>query len=504
MTTSKFRLDAINIVEACRDPRLIGDMDVSPAQEVLLRAIYGLKLVDAEQHALFERATGRRYQQREYREIMGICGRRSGKSDKIAANVAIYEACFRRHRLSRGERGFVVVIAVSKRQAQVVQRYILGKLENSPTLSKLIGVVRADEIELTNSITVAVWPCHFRSIRGLGIICAIGDELAYWQDEETLANPAAEVLRAIRPSMATFPNAKLVKISSPFAKQGPVWDDFQARFDRNDLLVWRLDSQTMNPSLDADFLASEAARDPESFLREYRAEFWESASALLPAEKVDDCIVQSRISLGPADGNSYIAALDAAFKGDAFTFCIGHRTKGNGVVIDLLMAWQGSPTKPVQLRTVLDSIAQTLKLFRLSSISGDQFCSEPVRQALAERGVTFHEFVFSSGSKMEIHSTLRTLVIERQIELLDDPATTKELKKLEAVAAPGGKLRIGAPEHGNVHDDRATVVALVSHLALAVPRSSNAGFLIVNGSVVGDTAPNWKDDRFFRTPKRHF
>jgi hypothetical protein len=460
-------------------------------------------LANAEQLAIFERATGRKYQQREYREIMGICGRRSGKSDKIAGNVAIYEACFRRHKLSRGERGFVVVIAVSKRQAQVVQRYILGKLENSPTLSKLIGVVRADEIELTNGITVAVWPCHFRSIRGLGIICAIGDELAYWQDEETLANPAAEVLRAIRPSMATFPNAKLVKISSPFAKQGPVWDDFQARLDRDDLLVWHLDSKTMNPSLDADFLAAEEVRDPESFQREYLAEFWESASALLPAEKVEACVVPSRISLGPANGNSYVAALDAAFKGDLFTFCIGHRTKENRVAINLLMAWQGTPTKPVQLRTVLDSIAQTLKLFRLSTISGDQFCSEPVRQALAERGVTFNEFVFSSGSKMEIYSTLRTLVIEKQIELLDDPATTKELKKLEAVAAPGGKLRIGAPEHGNVHDDRATVVALVSHLALSVRQSTSPGFLICNGVVIGAGAPDWKDPRFYRIGKRN-
>jgi hypothetical protein len=503
VTASRSRLDAIDIIAAVRDPRLIGDSDVSLAQEVLLRAIYGLPLVNAEQLAIFQRATGRKYPGRQFREVMAICGRRSGKSDKIAANCSIYEACFRRHKLSRGERAYVTVIAVSKRQAGVVKGYIEGKLESSPTLSKLIGVVRADEIELTNGITVAVWPCSFRSIRGLGIICAIADELSFWRDEETGANPSGEVLRAIRPAMATFRDARLIKISSPFAKSGVVWDDFAARFDRDDPLVWRLDSKTMNPSLDTGFLAAEEARDPESFLREYMGEFWESASALLPAEAVERCVVASRISLGPANGNSYVAALDAAFKGDAFTFSVGHRTKGNGVVIDLLMAWQGSPTKPVQLRTVLDSIAQTLKLFRLSSISGDQFCSEPVRQALAERGITFNEFVFSSGSKMEIYSTLRTLVIEKQIELLDDPATTKELKKLEAVAAPGGKLRIGAPEHGNVHDDRATVVALVSHLALAGPRSSNAGFLMVNGQVVGEGAPSWTDDRFFRTPKHH-
>ena len=182
----------------------------------------------------------------------------------------------------------------------MVYDYILARLEGSPTLRRLIaGEPRADEVELTNGITISVWPCSFRSIRGISIVCGVCDEIAFWKDATTNANPASEVLKAIRPAMATFPTAKLIKISSPFAKQGVIWEDFQARHKRDDLLVWRLDSATMNPSLDHNFLAGEQSRDPEFFAREYLAEFWESASGFLPPEMVDAAIVPSRYELAP-------------------------------------------------------------------------------------------------------------------------------------------------------------------------------------------------------------
>lgn len=120
-------------------------------------------------------------------------------------------------------------MATSSRSRQRAARrawwfdYILSRFEGSPALRRLIdGEPHADELDLVNGITIAVWPANFRSIRGISIVCAVADEIAFWHDDVTGANLASEVLRAIRPAMATFPNAKLVKISSPFAKSGVV------------------------------------------------------------------------------------------------------------------------------------------------------------------------------------------------------------------------------------------------------------------------------------------
>ena len=44
----------------------------------------------------------------------------------------------------------------------------------------------------------------------------ICDELAFWSDDENSANPAEDVIAAVRPGMATVRNPKLIKISTPY------------------------------------------------------------------------------------------------------------------------------------------------------------------------------------------------------------------------------------------------------------------------------------------------
>lgn len=455
----------MNIIQAVSDSRVIRD-PISQAQAVALKTLYALPLSDAEQ-TVYAQATERdACRPQECREATFICGRRSGKSSKLGGNIAIFEACFRKHKLAPGERGHVVVIATTKKQAAVCFSYILARLENSPTLRKLIqGEPRADEVDLTNGITIAVWPCSFRSIRGISIVCAICDEIAFWRDDVTGANPATEVLRAIRPAMATFPNAKLVKISSPYAKQGVVWDDWQARHKRDDVLVWRLDSATMNPTLDPKFLADERKRDPEFFAREYLAEFWESASQFLPAELVDAAIVAERFELVPNPDISYTAALDSAFRVDNFAFSVVHRQDTGRVVQDVARCWLSGRGRPVNLASTLEEIVSILNRFGISTIYGDQHCAEPIRQALREQGITFEQRT-TLGHRSQCFNTLRSLVTSGQIELLDLPEQAAELKKLEQAITASGNQRI---EANTGHDDRAVALALAAHEAVAEP-----------------------------------
>ncbi len=448
------------ILETITDERLIGDT-VSPAQAVALKVLYGEPLTDDEL-VIYRVATDREaYAPREYREALYCCGRRSGKSSKLAGNVAIFEAVFRKHNLARGERGHVVVIASTQRQASVEFNYILARLEGSPTLRRLIqGEARADEVDLTNGITIAVWPCNFRSIRGLSIVCCIASEIAFWRDVQSGANPASEVLKAIRPAMATFPTAKLVKITSPYAKQGVVWEDFQARHKRDDLLVWRLDSASMNPSLDRDFLAAEERRDPDYFRREYLAEFWESASCYLPPEMVDAAVVPGRHEMLPNAHAFYTAALDSGFRGDNFAFAVVFRTTENRIIQAALRCWRGSRSKPVNLAATIEEIVSILRQFGITRIAGDQHCAEPIRQALAAQGIDFVQRT-TLGNRSQCFNTFRTLVTSGQIELLDDPAQTAELKSLEQIVTASGSVRVEAS--GSGHDDRAVALALAAH-----------------------------------------
>ncbi|MBM3288308.1 MAG: hypothetical protein FJY88_13325, partial [Candidatus Eisenbacteria bacterium] len=141
----------VDIIAAIRDPNILGDV-LSPAQEAGLRTLYGLEIPRA-QEPIVRRCTGHPPRTpKEHREGAFICGRRSGKSDKICANVAIYEAFFRQHELTVGQKGVVLLLAQNMRQAQVVRGYIEGKVTRSPILFRHVEGVRSHEIDLDNRI----------------------------------------------------------------------------------------------------------------------------------------------------------------------------------------------------------------------------------------------------------------------------------------------------------------------------------------------------------------
>lgn len=454
----------LNIVEAIRDPNILGDV-LSPAQEAALRALYGLPL-PADQLALAQQCAGGAWQPGvEYREAAFVCGRRSGKSDKLAANVALYEAFFRDHRFSPGETGVVLLLAQNMRQAKVVRGYIEGKIRKSPILQRHVVAARANELELDNRITIAIHPSSFRAIRGLSVVSCICDEIAFWWTEDTYANPDIEVIRAVRPAMATFPYGKLLLVSSPYTMTGALWDVWQRRDSDADTLVWRAPTRLMNPTVSPRFLAKEQARDPENFRREYLAEFTDAVSSFLSGDEVNACVVAGRTEL-PADTDKcyYVAAVDAAYKGDRFTMCIAHRDHDRDVVvIDRLCGWQGTREQPLRLGTdLMPQIKALAEAYGIYQIHGDQFGAEPLKAIFEQHYLSYVERTFTSGSKADIYATLRTLISDRKIELLDHEPSLRELRGLELEMLPGGAMKIGHPGHGKARDDFADVIALAA------------------------------------------
>lgn len=124
----------MNIIEFVEDPALVGDSSLSSAQRMALKAVYGLPLTPQELK-LFKQTTGlRNYPEgKEWEEVSFLLGRRSGKSNQLASNIALHEACAREHKLSRGEIGVVMLVSSElRRQSRILYNYILHKLEVSP------------------------------------------------------------------------------------------------------------------------------------------------------------------------------------------------------------------------------------------------------------------------------------------------------------------------------------------------------------------------------------
>ena len=446
----------LNIIEFITHLGLLNDQSLSVAQQAFLKSTYGLPL-NSEEQEIYQRATGRlEMVLAEQNEATLIAGRRGGKTSKIAPSIALYEA-FRDHRLTRGDRGYVMLIAPALYQAEIAMRFIRAYLMSSPLLMQHVARERSDEIELTNGIIIACYPCSYIAVRGFSVVCAICDEMAFWHHEETAANPEEEVLTALRPSMSTFPTAKLIKISTPYRKEGILWREFQQRAEL-DHPVWQLPSPEMNPNLQPSFLEQERKRDEETFRREYLAEFTDKIAVWVVPDVLDPCIMRDRIELPRVENAAYVAAVDPAFLHNDFALAVLHKTADGPVVVDRVEHWAGTKQTPLGYEWVCGEIARTINEYGIREVMGDQYCAPVIKQHFDKLGIRYHEYTFGTHTRADLFGNLKHLLVQRKIELLDKPVLLGQLRALEERCTPNGNIDI-RPRYSQ-KDDVAVAVAL--------------------------------------------
>jgi hypothetical protein len=262
-----------DIVQAIGNRKLFGSLpefkDLSSwfSWIVWLKSLFGLPMDEGEL-SLFQKCTGRTCPPaKEPKESATIVGRRGGKS-KMAALVGTFIATFIDFKpyLSTGERPMVLILARDKEQAKVVLGYLTGMIHAVPALAMKIVSERGDELELDNKVIIGVKTSDFRAVRGITVVCAICDEVAFWNFDSDSANPDTEVLRAVRPSMATIPTAKLILISTGYAMAGVLYELHKEHYGKDDspVLIWQSDTITMNPRISQEFVDEQIELDPEA------------------------------------------------------------------------------------------------------------------------------------------------------------------------------------------------------------------------------------------------
>jgi len=250
----------MDIIEFGTDPNYLNlSFKERPAQEVILRSIYGLPL-DKEQLKIYRKLTTNKKEfeagESKLETILNL-GARSGKS-LIASIIGIYEATRNKWQkyLRPGESGYVVIIATRQKQAEaIIGKNCLSLMENSYHLKKMIKDSTQSELTLTNGMKIISLPCNSTAGRGLPIFCLVYDEIGHFFTEGVKADE--NIFNALRPRQVQFPGAKLVLISTPSAKQGVFWQYFQEGFQIPGRFVAHASSLFMNPLIKKAFLERE-------------------------------------------------------------------------------------------------------------------------------------------------------------------------------------------------------------------------------------------------------
>lgn len=445
------------------------------AWHVFLAAAFGEQL-DDDQKKIFESCTGRTEEFLDaVREIWLICGRRAGKSE-IVAFLAVYLACFRTYKRSKGEKIIGMVLAADREQAGVIMNYISEMLHSHKRLEALIARRGTQfretqkSITLTTGITIRVNTSNYRRVRGYTIAFVLCDEIAFWESEDA-ANPDHEVLKALRPALGTT-RGMLICLSSPYWEKGELYKAHQRHYGKNDskVLVWKAPTRVMNPTFPQEDVDAAYEEDHAAADAEYGANFRSDVQALFDSKVIAD-VLSEEAERPPRDGVSYRAFVDPAGGSgqDSMTLGIAHTetipTDAAGVPAEMLgmtievLDCVRERKPPFNPDDTTKEFCELLKTYRVNSVKGDRYAGEWPRERFRSHGV---EYEISERTKNEIYRTLLPLVNGRRVDLVTNKRMVVQMQTLERKTGRGGKDVIDHPKNG--HDDliNAAAGALVS------------------------------------------
>jgi hypothetical protein len=439
--------------KALADSRLLGNAipgDSWAGWRSLLLAAMGEPL-EPDELEHFRRLTGRQEAPRErVDELWCVIGRRGGKSRAIAVLTA-YLATLTTVELDPGETGVVLCLAPSKDQASIVLNYLDGLLRQSPVLSKLIRRQTSETIELTNRITIDVRSASFRRLRGQTCIAAICDEAAFWQSEDS-TNPDVEIINAVRPSLLTT-HGMLAVISSPYSRRGALWGAYRENFGPEGdpkILVAHGPSIDLNPGLPQKDIDRAFEKDPVSAAAEYGAQFRSDIEGFASTEAVDACVDRGVLERPYERSYRYAGFVDpSGGANDSFTLAIAHK-EAKSSVLDVVREIR----PPFSPENVVVQFCKLLSDYRVTSVTGDRYSGEWVREQFSKQGVYYEP---SEKTKSELYADLLPLINSRTAALLDLPVLHRQLTGLERRTARSGKDSIDHAPGGR--DDVANAAA---------------------------------------------
>jgi hypothetical protein len=453
---------------------------------ILLIAIVGEALTDDER-VVFAKLTGREREPLEMIDtFLAVAGRRSGKS-RAMATLITYLACLCdwSNDLSLGERGLALFLAPSERQAAIVFRYASSIIDHVPVLAELVAGRTADTLTLSNQIDLEVQCASWRRSRGATAVAIVLDESAFFHSGDDAANADAEIVVALKPSLATT-RGPLLMTSSPSQMEGVVYRTWKRHFGPGGdarIVVVQAESRALNPRLSQAVVDRAYADDAVSAESEYGGTFRQAVSAYLARSIVEKAVAIGVTGRTVLPGVRYVAFVDVAggSGADSFTLAIGHKQRDQGrdiCVVDALLEVR----PPFDPDVATASAAELLGAWGVKHVVGDNYAASWPVTSFARHGVGFQH---AALTKSQVYLHVLPLFTAARVELLDEPRAIDQLCALKRKVGNGGRETIDHPRGG--HDDVANAICgLLWRLSPATRGAVTSGPCVIVFSGVRD------------------
>jgi hypothetical protein len=411
----------------------------------VLKGAFALPM-SAEEQFFFRSLADREPPSEPVRELWVVAGRRTGK-DSVASLIGAHAAALfdRQHLLRPGERALVMCLASDREQAKIVLGYTRAYFEQIPMLRAMVTRETAGCFELENGVDFAVATNNFRATRGRSILLCIGDEIAFWADENS-ARPDKETYRSVVPGLATL-GGMFIGISSPYARAGLLYEKWKKHYGREgDVLVIRARSVKLNPTLDISMIERELEEELAAARAEWLAEWREDVASFIDVSLVETAVDTGVTVRPPRPGVDYKSFIDpsSGTGRDSFTAAIAHAEDGVAV-LDALIEIR----PPFSSDDAVERVSQLLKSFGLSETVGDKYAAGFVIQAFAKCGIGYQH---SERDRSQVYLECLPLFTSHRARLVDNRRLVTQFAALERRPSSSGKDRIDHPQHGGADD----------------------------------------------------
>jgi hypothetical protein len=440
----------------------------SPLQRAICRVLDGSDLGDLAVHPDVVEAFGSTVIPSQPKELAIMSGIRTAKS-LIAAGRAVQQTqTCDVSGMVVGEVPRVSVLSLKKDLAQVIFGYVCGLCSRPAIRSRVIGEPTTDTIVLRHptgrpvEIKVAAGARAGASLVGRWCAGVIFDEAPRMVGAEDGVINLDDAIRAVRGRM--LPGSTILYPGSPWAPFGPMYDMHRKHFGQptSDVCVVHAPGWLMNPVLwTPEKCADLKARDPETYATDVAAEFADKVLSFMSSDAVEHAIQNGTTAEQPQDGWEYVAAMDPATRGNAWTIGVAAMAPNGIRRLVYARQWQGATDSPLSPGLVFEQIAQALRPYRVTRISTDQWSFDALSEIAAMHGIYLDVVQTTQQTKVDWFTTLRALLVDKRVTFVDVQHLSSDLRRVQRrVTQSGVSIELPSTNDGR-HCDYAAMLALL-------------------------------------------
>jgi hypothetical protein len=376
-------------------------------------------------------------------EVALLAAIRSAKSLFTAANAVRASQTCDLSRLGPGEIARIPVVSLTTDLAQVVFRHLVGNVQAKPKLrALLVGTPTADAVMLRHpsgrpvEIKVTAGARAGASLVARWLAGVIFDEAPRMLGQSDGVVNLDDMRSAILGRL--LPGAQVLYPGSPWAPMGPVYQMVEDHWGKptRALVVVRGTGPQMNPThWTPERCAELKERDPDAHATDVEGRFLSPEANPFTEELVKACTRTEPAEAPKLEGHHYVAAIDPATRGNAWTLvvgtCTGRKAGAKTFAVALAKQWVGSVVEPLSPSVVMAEVAAICERYGVQVCVTDQYAADALRDLGFIHGVTLMERAWTQQNKVDAFDSMRVRMVSHLVELPPDKQLSADLRSVK-------------------------------------------------------------------------